>query len=350
MKVVPVVALLTGCSLAYAAGVDEFIFNTAPFPSSHASTVVELHNGDILAAWFGGSAEGKPDVAIWGSRRTGGHWSAPVELVREPNIACFNPVLFYTKDGKLWLYYKFGPHPVSWTAGRMWSSDHGRTWSKPEHLPAGLYGPIRAKPLLLEDGTIVSGTSVESYRSWAVWIERSTDNGQSWAKSGPIVVEPNLAGDGKPKYESQSKEWDQTDGIIQPSIVPMGGKGLRLYARSTSRVGRICIADSSDLGITWTQARPIEVPNPNSGIDAVRLNDGRIALVYNHTMKGRSPLNLAVSRDGESFRMIKTLVSEPGEYSYPSMIVGRDGSLHITFTWNRKQIRYVRIPAEEIVN
>jgi predicted neuraminidase len=343
-----ILILLAWTAFLSPAGPDEFVFETAPFTSSHASTIVELANDDLMVAWFGGSAEGKPDVAIWGAIRVGGRWSAPAELVREPGIATYNPVLFHTKDGKLWLYYKFGPHPTAWTGGRMWSSDEGRTWSKPEHLPAGLYGPVRTKPLVLDDGTIVSGTSVESYRSWACWIERSTDSGHTWAKAGPIVVDPRMAGDGKPKYKSPWDDWDQTDGIIQPSIVPLGGKRLRLYARSTSKIGRICIADSPDLGVTWTKAQPLDLPNPNSGIDAVRLADSRVVLVYNHTLTGRSPLNLAISTDGASFRMFKTLVDKAGEYSYPAMIAGRDGALHITYTWNRKQIRYVRIPRAEI--
>jgi hypothetical protein len=181
---------------------------------------------------------------------------------------------------------------------------------------------------VLDDGAIVSGTSVESYRSWSVWIERSTNHGRTWTKFGPIVVDPRYAGGGTPKDTSSPAEWDLTEGIIQPSIVRLGGKRLRLYARSTSRTGKICIADSNDLGITWTQARPIDLPNPNSGIDADTLPDGRVVLVYNHTTKGRTPLNLAISKDGEQFQMFQTLESEPGEYSYPSMIVGGRGSAH----------------------
>jgi len=114
----------------------EFIFSSAPFASCHASTIAELLPGGFMAAWFGGSAEGKPDVAIWGSRRTSDGWSAPMELAREPQIACYNPVLFHTQSGRLWLYYKFGPHATSWAAGRQWSSDKGATWSAVEHLPA----------------------------------------------------------------------------------------------------------------------------------------------------------------------------------------------------------------------
>lgn len=322
---------------------SEFIFDSAPFASCHASTIVELRNGDLLAAWFGGSAESRPDVAIWAARHVGDRWSTPFELAREPEIATFNPVLFFTKDERLWLYFKFGPGPTSWSAARRWSNDDGRNWSAVEHLPAGLYGPIRAKPLIMPDGTIISGTSVESYQSWACWIERSSDGGKTWEKSGPIAVPREVArkddrGDAAP------------DGIIQPSIVPLGGKRLRFYARSTAGIGRVCVADSADGGVTWTQARPIDLPNPNSGIDAVALRDGRIVLVYNHSDRERTPLNIAVSKDGEHFQMFYTLEDQPGEYSYPAIIQARDGELHLTYTWKRQRIRHVVVPLSDIPN
>src|SRR4051812_22231893 len=103
LKIV-MMALLMGMATNGQA-VSEFVFTEAPFASAHASNVVELKNGDLLASWFGGSAEGKPDVAIWTSRKSNGAWSAPVELARENNIACYNPVMFHTKDGRLWFYY-----------------------------------------------------------------------------------------------------------------------------------------------------------------------------------------------------------------------------------------------------
>ncbi len=350
MKSIAVMLLLFATLQAAPKG--EFIFTSAPFKSCHASTIVELANGDLMAAWFAGSAEGEPDVAIWGSRRVGDHWSAPAELVREPDIPSYNPVLFYTNDGRLWLYYKFGVHPVSWTAGRLWSDDDGKTWSAAEHLPAGLYGPVRTKPLVMEDGTIVSGTSVESYRSWSCWIERSTNGGESWTKSGPITIPRRFATGGVrghvPPAVPGSSEWGLTDGIIQPSIVSMGGNWLRLYARATSRTGRICVADSSDGGVTWTQARPIDLPNPNSGLDAVSLRDGRVVLIYNHTDSGRTPLNLAVSRDGEHFEMFHALEDQPGEYSYPAMVQASNGDLLISYTWKRTRMRFVRLPLADI--
>jgi predicted neuraminidase len=332
---------------AFAASTQEFIFSTAPFASCHASNIVELRGGDLLASWFGGSAEGKPDVAIWASRKVAGNWSMPYELVREPNIACYNPVIFYSGDGRLWFYYKFGPHPTSWSAGRRWSQDDGKTWSPVEHLPAGLYGPIRTKPLVLPDGTIVSGTSVESYHTWACWIERSTDHGVTWTKIGPIRLALSTGRTMAPSH-ADPFAWQDTHGIIQPSIVRLPSGRLILYARATESIGRICMAESTDDGLTWTAARPMELPNPNSGMDAVALRDGRIVLVYNHAISGRTPLNVAVSSEGEHFRTFKVLEQGQGEFSYPSVIQGSSGDLHITYTWNRKKIRYVRVPLTDI--
>jgi predicted neuraminidase len=327
---------------------------SVPFASSHASTIVELKGGMLMAAWFGGTGEGYPDVAIWGSRASEGEspgWSAPVVLAREPAIPCWNPVLFHTKDGRLWLYYKFGPSPSTWTAARKYSDDEGKTWSAPEHLLAGLIGPVRAKPLVLPDGTIVSGSSTEAYLSWAAWIERSTDDGKTWTRTGPIVpaadaIKPGASDQtaGSPSRIPGSQEWNETSGIIQPSVVSLGGTHLRFYARSTADFARIAVADSLDNGVTWTAARLIDIPNPNSGIDAVALKDGRVVLVFNNTTTGRTPLNLAVSKDGEHFKIFDTLEDQPGEYSYPAMIQGSDGDLYITYTWNRKSIRFVHVP------
>ena len=264
-------------------------------------------------------------------------------------------MLFHTKDGRLWLYYKFGPSPSTWTAARKYTVDEGKTWSPAEHLPAGLIGPVRAKPLVLPDGTIVSGSSTEAYHSWAAGIERSIDNGKTWTRTGPIVppadgIKPG-AGDetaGNPSHMPGPQESNQTTGIIQPSVVSLEGTHLRFYARSTASISRITVADSFDNGVTWTGARPMALPNPNSGIDAVALKDGRVVLVFNNTTKGRTPLNLAVSEDGEHFTVFDTLEDAPGEYSYPAIIQGSNGDLYITYTWDRKSIRFVRVPLTRI--
>jgi predicted neuraminidase len=121
-----------------------------------------------------------------------------------------------------------------------------------------------------------------------------------------------------------------------------------MLVRSTGDIGRVSFADSSDGGRTWTQAQPSTLPNPNSGIDAAGLADGRIILVYNHTNRGRSPLNVAVSHDGGAWNSFLALETEPGEFSYPAVIQSKDGNVHVTYTWNRTKIRHVEIPLAEI--
>ena len=350
-----ILLLLMFSGRAYAQPKGELIFEpgSVPFESSHASTIVQLKNGDLLAAWFGGTAEGKPDVAIWSARMSSGLWSAPVELAREEGVPCWNPVLFHDAAGRLWLYYKFGPSPQQWAASRKYSDDEGHTWSAVQRLPAGLLGPIRAKPLVMTNGTIVAGSSVEAYHTWAAWIERSTDDGRTWTKLGPFVpgVDVSTASRAAAPAAADSIRAADTNanyGIIQPSVVALGPKHLRFYARSTTNIGRVVVSDSYDNGLTWTEPRPLDVPNPNSGIDVVVLRDGRIVLVYNNTISGRSPLNLAVSTDGEHFRMFYTLEDQPGEYSYPAVIQAKNGDLEITYTWQRKAIRHVHFPLADI--
>lgn len=333
-------------------------------PDNHASTVVELKGGDVMAAWFAGAREGAPDVAIYGARLHHGVWSAPVELARAQGVACWNPVLFHTRDGRLWLYYKYGKSPSTWLGARKVSLDEGRTWSGEEDLPAGILGPIKDKPLVLGNGVIVSGSSVESATQWAAWIERSTDDGNTWTKFGPITVPPSIdvpvqaaaveqqpAPSGTANSSVPTKIYPRsasTVGIIQPSVVDLAGHHLRFYARSRTRSARIAVADSFDDGKTWGPVHFIALPNPNSGLDAVRLNDGRVVLAFNDSDNRRTPLDLAVSADGEHFRVFRTLEDGPGEYSYPAIVQAANGDLLVTYSWRRQTIKFVRVPLRDV--
>src|SRR5690349_2893269 len=132
----------------------EFIYETAPFPSCHASTLAETPSG-LVAAWFGGKDEGEPDVGIWFARRDtkGRMWSAPVEVANgvqspEKRYPCWNPALFQAPGGPLLLFYKVGPQPTTWWGMLITSDDAGKTWSAPRRLPDGIFGPIKNKPIL----------------------------------------------------------------------------------------------------------------------------------------------------------------------------------------------------------
>lgn len=308
---------------------SEFIFDSAPFKECHASTMVELPDGDLLAAWFGGAREGDRSVAIWGAIRGAKSWTPPVVLASEPGVPCWNPVLFRDRANKIWLFYKIGPSPETWS-GAFKTSPDGKRWSAVTYLPAGLLGPIKNKPIILAGGEIVAGTSVESYRAWTAWAEISRDQGRTWQKYGPITVPGH------------------NDGIIQPTLWETAPGHLKMLVRATQEIGLICEATSEDGGRTWTPARPTALPNPNSGIDAVKMADGTVALVYNHSKTGRSPLNLAFSRDdGANWFQVLDLETDPGEYSYPAIIQTTDGMLHITYTWQRKRIKHVVIDPKD---
>lgn len=301
----------------------EFIYETAPFPQCHASTIVEA-KGSLIAAWFGGTREKHPDVGIWVSRHEGGKWTAPVEAAngvqtdgkRHP---CWNPVLFQPKTGPLLLFYKVGPSPSSWWGMLRTSDDAGRTWSSARRLPDGILGPIKNKPVQLANGDILSPTSSE-HDGWRVHFERSHDLGKTWEKTAPV---------------NDGKEF----GAIQPSILFHGAD--RLGALGRTKQGKVFQVWSEDGGKSWGKLGATSLPNPNSGTDAVTLKDGRHLLVYNHTKSGRSPLNVAVSKDGKDWQAALVLESEPGEYSYPAVIQTADGLVHVTYTWKRQRVRHV---------
>ncbi len=321
---------------------SEFIFDQAPHPQCHASTIVETKTG-LVAAWFGGTKEGNPDVGIWLSRQEKGEWTAPVEVANgaeteDPRRNCLNPVLFQVPNGRLQLYYKTG----EWWAYLKESGDGGKTWSKAKRLPNGFIGPVKNKPVMLTDGSILSPSSSEyatpQGRAWRLQFERSTDAGQSWQLIGPV-------NDGL-KIQS-----------IQPSILIHPGNKLQAIGRTMQ--GKLFDIWSEDNGQTWGKMSLLTVPNNNSGTDAVTLKDGRHLLVYNHTGNNpggkhpsgfRSPLNVALSENGKAWQSQLVLENTPKqEFSYPAVIQTADGLVHITYTWKRLKIKHVVLDPSKLL-
>ena len=315
---------------------SEFIYDTAPTPQCHASTIVETPSG-LVAAWFGGEHERHPEVRIWTSRYLAGAWTPPVAVAdgvqpdgtRHPT---WNPVLFKPRQGPLLLFYKVGPSPSTWWGMVMTSQDDGRTWSPPARLPDGVLGPIKNKPVQLPSGTIVSGSSTE-HDGWRLHMERSTDGGRSWRPTPPL-------NDGR------------AIGSIQPSILVH--RDGRLQAIGRTRNDRIFTIESRDEGENWGPMTLLDLPNPSSGTDALTLADGRFLLVYNHTVRSgraRGILNVAVSEDGRTWQAALVLEDDPGKhagFSYPAVIQTSDGLVHVTYTWKRTRVRHVVIDPRKL--
>lgn len=320
---------------------SELIYSVAdkPTPQCHASTICERSDG-LVAAWFGGTREKDPDVGIWFSRQVDGAWKKPVELVdgsegEDQEYACWNPVLFQPKNAPLTLFYKVGPDPRTWWGMTIRSSDGGESWTPPKRLGTTdklgeahpqLAGPIKNKPVQLSDGTIVAPSSTE-HEGWRVHFEVSRDEGKTWTVIGPI---------------NDASRFN----VIQPSVLTYPDGRLQVLCRSRESV--VAASWSDDGGHTWSPPEATNLPNPNSGTDAVTLADGRQLLVYNHTVRrgpfpsGRNMLNVAISSDGLEWTPVLTLEREPKrEFSYPAVIQTGDGLVHISYTWNRESIKHV---------
>ena len=310
---------------------SEFIYEKAPFPECHASTIAETKDG-LVAAWFGGTREKNKDVGIWISRRGKEGWSEVKEVANgkqdeKTQHPCWNPVLFQMPDGPLLLFYKVGPSPSTWWGMRTESADGGRTWSASARLADKIAGPIKNKPILLSDGWLLCGSSTED-QGWRVHMEWTKDAGQTWERTEALC-------DGR------------STAAIQPTILRQGN-GLIILCRSRG-AGVILRAESTDDGRTWSSLEKTELPNPNSGIDAVTLKSGQHLLIYNHTATGRSPLNLALSDDSKAWKAAAVLENEPGEYSYPAIIQTSDGLVHITYTWKRQRVKHVVVDPAKLV-
>lgn len=355
------------------------------FPSSHAGSLCELPNGDLLAAWYAGSQESAPDSVILGSRLPKGkmNWLDPVVWVDVPGHAAGNPRVFIGPDGAVWLIA-----PINyghWCDGgtRLFlkrSYDRGQTWTDLEIFTSRrrILGKNKPLHILAPDVWIIP---VEYEGLGDVAFMRSANRGRSWT----IVDRP-----GEGAY------------LDQPTVVQLGNGELLAYLRSWE--GFIYETRSFDLGLTWSKPVPTALPNPNSGIDMVRTSAGKLVLVYNPTGLGadgnlfgrstqveripvheareilrrvgdyelgrmirgseatkdehdggylawgpRSPLALGVSDDeGKTWMMSIILEDQPGEYSYPAVIQAADGTIHGVYTYQRRAMKYFRVDEQEL--
>ncbi len=336
---------LTYASLCFAQKNDksivtsEFIYEAhdVTFPSCHASTIEETDNG-LIAAWFGGTAEKDPEVGIGASRYVDGKWTIPIEVAngiqhKDLRYPTWNPVL-YNNDGEINLFFKVGPNCSDWWGEVITSSDNGKTWTNRHRLPEEIWGPIKNKPVHLENGDLLCPSSTETV-GWRVHMEISPDMGKTWERTKAL-------NNGKKQ------------GAIQPTILTHPNGKLQILNRSKTKM--ILTSWSTDNGRTWSEFEESQLPNNNSGIDGVTLADGRHILIYNHikpkkTWGDRNVLNMAISEDGINWEAAVLLENDPDpdtEYSYPAVIQTKDGMVHITYTWNRELIKHVAVDPSKV--
>lgn len=303
------------------------------FKQCHASTIQSIGKDSLLACWFGGSHESNPDVVIWSSRYANGQWQPPVQIadgiLPDKRYPTWNPVLYQSpQHDTLYLFYKIGPNPREWKGYFKYSLDKGHHWSTAQQLPEGILGPIKNKPLSLGDGLLLSPSSTESKDEiWKAHVEISRDQGKTWSIS---KIRP-----------------DTSIQVIQPSIVQHSNGRIQVLCRS--KENKVMSAFSSDQGNTWEPWQATNLLNPNSATDAIRLKNGLFMIVYNPAIagkdwwEGRTKLRVAISKNGLQWK--DALVLENGvkgdEYSYPTIIQDNSGLIHITYTWNRKNIKHI---------
>lgn len=316
----------------------------------HSSSIIETKNGEILAVWKGGFGAGqcnidlKSQVGIWQARFNGKQWSVPQRIHFEEKSVVWNPVLGKLPSGEFLLFYRVGSEPVVSVAFLKRSKDEGDHWGEAAFLPAGIVGPAKNKPLVLEDGTILcpssaqAGSADEIYQATAAWIDISTDEGKTWSKSGPLTIP------GRPF------------GVIEPSLFFDAEGNLRLLCRDRQRRlggvdGSIWTAISLDQGRTWSALEKTELPNPDSAFDVADLGKGNLVLFYNHSSTERFPLSIAISKDGGKTWERKCDLEEiSGEF--PAVIYTSDGLIHTTYAYDvgtgQRKVKHVVINPEKL--
>jgi len=325
------------------------------FPQCHASTLVQLKDDRIFSAWFAGMREGCADTAIWISclKPNEKVWCEPTLVAKVNDFAHWNPVLFTFND-KMYLFFKVGEIIEKWITYYMVFENE--VWSEPKILIqtndlVSKYnrGPVRSKPIVLSNGHWMAPSSVERIIApsmfgssnylmkanvvWKAFVDISKNEGKTWNKSKLIDFDRKKYGLKNGKY----------GGVIQPTLWESTPGNVHMLLRSTAEY--IFRSDSDDYGQTWSRAYPTELPNNNSGIDLVKMND-HLFLVFNPVAgnwAARTPLSLSISGiTGRKWSKLINIQEGQGSFSYPSIIAMNNG-VGITYSWNRLSIDFIKI-------
>lgn len=357
----------------------------------HSSCIVECPNGDLLAVWYENGpkrddyyytkdADKSDDVRIGAARLPRGSkkWSEPFVICDTFGVADNSPCLAVDREDRLWLVYStmIGAPTKTWGSSILRykvSSDYQRPglprwdceniliihprgldeavakaadqlrrfadWGNDyEKIARGLLERLndpfarrlgwqpRAHPLILADGTVMIPLANENFGVAAMAM--TSDVAETWSFSQ--VVPGKL-------------------GVSEPSVVALPDERLVVFLRDDTDDHRIKRSESLDNGNTWSTIRETTLPNPSSGIEAILLHSGRLAMVYNDKEEEpRDRLAISISEDlGETWRWTRHIEDTPGKrFDYPSIIQSKDGSLHVSYSYNLKTIKHVHFDEE----
>lgn len=302
----------------------QLIFDETPGrPQCHASTMTELPDGDILAAWFAGAYEKAKDVAILSAslKKGSDKWTTPKILNDAPGLSEGNPVLYTGPDGRIWFFYlvMYGDTWDNCKVHYRVSGDAGKTWGEEMTLIGKKGFAIRNRPITLRDGTLLLPAANEML--YTPLFILSKNDFKTIKKTGT-----NLRDEG---------------GLDQPTVVQLSDDSVLAFFRSTQAKAIIMKSVSRDGGLTWSNPEPTEFPNPESGISLVRLSNGNLVLIYNNSKTSRSPLTAAMSADdGKTWPWKRDIETEPFEFSYPCVIQSSNGLIHVSYTYKRTNIKH----------
>lgn len=311
---------------------------------AHSPSICELTDGSLAAVWYAGSREGARDVVLYLSLRAPGEgalWSEPKVVVDSASASkelhrfvkkLGNPIIFADSQDRLWLIY-VSVSIGGWSGSSLnlkISNDGGRAWTPSQRLTLSPFLNIselvRNNPIPLRNGGFAIPIYHECFGKFPemLWIQAGPGGkGISWRKT-------RMAGGRS---------------FIQPSVVPLGSHSALTFYRNCSRERTVGMAVTGDAGVHWSEPHFIQLPNPNSGLNALPLSKGEVLLAFNDSKHNRENLGLAVSRDGGAKWMrIATIEDSKGEkFSYPYMIRSRNGMIHLVYAWRKKRIKHVVI-------
>lgn len=354
---------------------QELIFPPNPL-HNHGSSIVETPDGDLLACWFHGSGERRSDdVLVQGARKRKGEdtWSEPFVMADTPDLPDCNPVLFVDPRGTLWLFWitvqdnEWGGSLLKYRTATTYSADGPPAWDWQD--------VIHARPAKLETKFVEAVEKAETeYAEFIATNDELRSNIAAWksrvdnklalrlgwmTRIHPIMTSGNRMMLGlysdvwNCSLAAFTEDWGTTWtfsepiithelGNIQPAFVKQRDGDIVAYMRDNGFPKKIRSATSADDGKTWGPVTHLTIPNPGSSVDAIALQNGNWVLVCNDTTNGRHLLTMYLSEDeGETWpvkRGLETFDPDRGSGSYPSLIQARDGTVHCTYSYTRKDV------------